>query len=154
MIPNRAWETCIVNNSFSWYSVLLTDSSIINESLVGERSQTSWVECVNILIHTYCYYISFFPSFNLYIYDDSKLRDAVLECISIVLQRGNIDALAALFDEKGQDVNPKLKQLVGQVFYNRLLCAKKKYIFEIIIILIIKLDNFSKKRNMEGGCIS
>ena len=106
------------------------------------------------MIHTYCYYISFFPSFNLYIYDDSKLRDAVLECISIVLQRGNIDALAALFDEKGQDVNPKLKQLVGQVFYNRLLCAKKKYIFEIIIILIIKLDNFSKKRNMEGGCIS
>jgi hypothetical protein len=40
---------------------------------------------------------------------------AILECIKCALASGELEDLAALFQERGGDVNPKLKQLVGQV---------------------------------------
>lgn len=44
-----------------------------------------------------------------------QLRKALLSCIEATLISGAIEDLAALFEEKGQSVNPKLKQLIGQV---------------------------------------
>jgi hypothetical protein len=49
------------------------------------------------------------------------LRKALVSCIQVSLQNGDIQDLAALFDESGSTVNPKLKQLIGQVKLYRFL---------------------------------
>ena len=41
-------------------------------------------------------------------------------CISITLFSGQLEDLAALFEESGKDVNPKLKSLVGQIITSKL----------------------------------
>lgn len=44
-----------------------------------------------------------------------QLHSALIECIQVSLASGSVEELAELFKTKGQDVNPKLKQLIGQV---------------------------------------
>lgn len=52
---------------------------------------------------------------NITIEEATSLYDALLECITVSLYAGEVDALAALYEEKGSEVNPKLKSLVGQI---------------------------------------
>lgn len=49
-----------------------------------------------------------------------QLRNALLKCIETPLISGHLEDLAALFDSEGSQVNPKLKQLIGQIVSNRL----------------------------------
>jgi hypothetical protein len=44
-----------------------------------------------------------------------QLHRALLDCVQVSLLTGSVEDLAELFKEKGQEVNPKLKQLIGQV---------------------------------------
>lgn len=46
-----------------------------------------------------------------------QLRGALLDCIQAPLSSGNLEDLAEFFQLDGQQINPKLKQLLGQVSY-------------------------------------
>jgi hypothetical protein len=48
------------------------------------------------------------------------LHEALLECIKVSLASGSVEALAELFQEKGADVDPKLRSLVGKIIEARL----------------------------------
>eukprot|EP01031_Cornospumella_fuschlensis_P044260 gene44260-54125_t len=50
----------------------------------------------------------------------SQLRDCLHECIQTSLSSGKLEDLAEMFQEEGKDVNPKLKQLLGQIIGSRL----------------------------------
>ena len=45
---------------------------------------------------------------------------ALRECVGVSISGGELEALAALFEEKGQEVNPKLRSLIGQIVTARL----------------------------------
>jgi hypothetical protein len=49
------------------------------------------------------------------------LYQSVLLCLKCVLGSGELSDLVELFQESGSDVNPKLKQLIGQVTHLTLL---------------------------------
>lgn len=52
--------------------------------------------------------------------DAEKLLTALNECISVCISSGDMTSLAELFEERGQEVNPKLKSLVGQIITAKL----------------------------------
>ena len=52
--------------------------------------------------------------------EGEALRCALLECIHVSLSSGSVEALAALFGERGGDVDPKLQSLVGKTIDARL----------------------------------
>jgi hypothetical protein len=49
-----------------------------------------------------------------------QLRRALLHCVQVPLESGQLEDLVALFEEQGATVNQKLKQLIGQIISNRL----------------------------------
>jgi hypothetical protein len=49
-----------------------------------------------------------------------QLRRALLCCIQVPLESGQLEDLVALFEEQGSTVNQKLKQLIGQTISTRL----------------------------------
>ena len=50
----------------------------------------------------------------------AALRAALLECIQVSLASGSVEALAELFQEKGGEVDSKLRSLVGKIIEARL----------------------------------
>ena len=46
----------------------------------------------------------------------SSLHNALWRCIQVTITSGSIEDLAELFNEEGQSINSKLKQLIGQVY--------------------------------------
>jgi hypothetical protein len=45
----------------------------------------------------------------------TQLREALRECIQVPLASGRLEDLAEMFNDHGEQVNGKLKQLIGQV---------------------------------------
>ena len=48
------------------------------------------------------------------------LRGALLECVQVTLASGSIESLAELFQEKGNEVDSKLRSLVGKIIDSKL----------------------------------
>jgi hypothetical protein len=48
-------------------------------------------------------------------YSCLQLRNVLLDCIQVSLAGGKLEDLAELFQIDGVEINPKLKQLLGQV---------------------------------------
>ena len=48
------------------------------------------------------------------------LHEAVLELIKISLSSSSLEVLAQLLEEEGSDINPKLKNLIGQIISSKL----------------------------------
>eukprot|EP01039_Chlorochromonas_danica_P004031 gene4033-4409_t len=50
----------------------------------------------------------------------AQLRQALLECIEVTLSSFRLEDLVEFFNEEGKDINPKLKQLLGQTIGSRM----------------------------------
>ena len=59
-----------------------------------------------------------------------QLHAALLRCIQAPLASGSIETLGELFKSEGNEVNPKLQQLVGQVINSKLDSWKEAAAFQ------------------------
>ena len=48
------------------------------------------------------------------------MHEAILELIKISLSSSSLEVLAQLLEEEGSDINPKLKNLIGQIISSKL----------------------------------
>lgn len=85
-------------------------------SLVFASRIESSIECINA--------IRSILSLDL-IEEAEALYSALLECIQVSLLSGTVESLAELFGEKGTEVDPKLRSLVGKIIESRLTSWKE-----------------------------